>query len=294
MKYLLLFLFAWGYCMDDNSLVVTRAYVDYLKKHVNWGVEDYENNVFRGWTIGEIKQFLGLIDLNTTVEGASDVQLGKSLPSAVNWAGSKCDHAVKNQGSCGACWAFVAANMLSDRCCLELSSDKGWLSIQELISCDNASFGCYGGSLGAPVRYMKANKGLVPEECYPYIGKKEECPTKCEDGKDWKESHVCNCAKIVNCYLTQGIKSCLNSGPVPIGFSVCPSFISYKNGTYSCDCDSYIGNHATLAMGYSDKPECHYYLKNSWGTRWGTNGYYNMSCDTCNLAGGSICSEISD
>ena len=293
MKYLVLFFLALGYCLDDNDLVVTRAYVDYLKRHVSWDVENYENNVFRGWTIGEIKQFLGLIDLNTAVKGAPDVKLMKSIPSAVNWAGSQCDHDVKSQGSCGACWAFVAANMLSDRCCME-QSDKGWLSIQELISCDNASFGCYGGSLSAPVRYMQAHKGLVPEKCYSYIARKEDCPTKCENGDDWTKAHVCNCNKIENCRNTLGIKNCLVTGPVPIGFSVCQSFMSYRKGIYKCDCESYIGNHATLVVGYSDKPECHYHVKNSWGTGWGMNGYYDMACESCRIAGGPICVDITD
>lgn len=291
MKYLLLFFCALGYCLDDSDLVVTRDYVDYLRKRVNWTVEDYENNVFRGWTIGEAKTLLGYLGIDSTFEDVPEITYKYSLPAGINWAGSNCDHDVKNQGSCGACWAFAVANMLSDRCCLE-AKEQGWLSVQELISCDNESFGCYGGSLGAPVRYVQRTGGLVHDDCYPYAKKKEDCPNKCRDGKDWKGSHVCNCTEVAKCSKTAGIKKCLTSGPTPIGFSVCQSFMSYSNGTYSCDCDEYIGKHATLAMGYSDKPECHYHVKNSWGTSWGMDGYFNMACETCEISGGQVCTKI--
>jgi C1A family cysteine protease len=291
MKILLLFLFTLSYCFEDSDLVVTQEYVDYLKRHVDWEVQDYENNVFRGWTIGEVKTILGLKDMNTYVEGLPDVEEAKALPSSINWAGSNCAHEVKNQGTCGACWAFAFANMLSDRCCL-YSSDHGWLSVQELVSCSKEDYGCYGGGLSGSINYIKRAGGLVPDSCYPYMGANAECPNKCINGGDWRSSHVCKCVKAENCYRTHGIKSCLLSGPVPLGFQVCQSFISYKSGIYTCDCRKYIGGHATLALGYSDDPQCNYYVKNSWGTEWGSNGFYNMACETCELTGGQICSDV--
>eukprot|EP00826_Nyctotherus_ovalis_P060965 TRINITY_DN8625_c0_g1_i14.p1 TRINITY_DN8625_c0_g1~~TRINITY_DN8625_c0_g1_i14.p1 ORF type:complete len:296 (-),score=80.32 TRINITY_DN8625_c0_g1_i14:140-1027(-) len=278
-------------CLNDSDMIVTVEYVDYLKKHVSWEVEEYENNIFRGWTVGEMKNFLGLSDTNTYLEGLPDIEEPNHLPSAVNWAGTNCDHSVKNQGTCGACWAFAAANMLSDRCCL-YSSDQGWLSVQELLSCDTGSFGCYGGSLTSPIPYMQKNGGLVGDDCLPYTGRKDPCRQMCMNRKDWRRSHACKCLQAKNCYNPRGIKSCLLEGPVPIGFMVCQSFISYKSGIYSCDCKNYVGGHATLAMGYSDKPECNYFVKNSWGEDWGVHGYYNMACETCKLSGGPVCTKV--
>ena len=273
-----------------HDMVVTKEYVDYLKKHVDWEVEDYENNIFRGWTVDEAKSYLGLIDSNTEFDGAPQVE-EVAVPHTMNWAGAACDHSPKNQGSCGSCWAFASAAMLSDRCCIQ-AVDKGWLAPQELVSCDKGSSACYGGSLSSPITYFQRVGGLVPEACDPYLGQNTACPTKCTTGSAWASSHVCRCNKVVNCYGTMGIKSCLIKGPASIAFSVCQSFMSYKSGIYKCDCTSYIGGHATLAMGYSDNPECNFYVKNSWGKYWGIGGYFNIACTTCNLTGAAVCDQI--
>lgn len=280
------------YCLDDNDLVVTRDYVDYLKRHVDWEVMDYEDNIFHGWTVGEFRSLLGLIDMNTEVEGAPQIEIIENLPTSLSWKEGRCDHAVKNQGACGACYAFAVANMLGSRCCL-MSKDSGWLSAQEIIDCDKKGYGCNGGSLTAPVAYIQANKGLVTDRCYPYKQRQQSCSGKCADGSSFSKSRVCACTGVTNCRGNTGIKSCLTTGPVPIGFSVCKSFNSYKSGTYKCDCgSSYIGAHAVIVVGYSDVGGCKFNAKNSWGTAWGNRGYFDIACDTCNLSGGSVCKSV--
>lgn len=273
-----------------SEVLITKEYGDYLKKHVTWEVEEYDNNVFRGWTVEEAKSFLGLTSLDVD-ESLPMVEQATALPATMNWAGAECDHGPKNQGACGSCWAFAATGMLSDRCCIQ-SADKGWLAPQELVSCDKGSLGCYGGSLSSPITYYRAKGGQVPEACYPYTARNSACPTTCASGSAWASAHVCKCNAAVNCYGTMGIKSCLLKGPASIAFTVCRSFMYYKSGIYKCDCSSYIGAHATLAMGYSDAPECNYFVKNSWGKTWGNLGYFNMACNTCNLTGGPTCDKI--
>jgi len=273
-----------------SDLVVTKEYVEYLKKTVDWEVMDYEDNIFKGWTIQDVQQMLGLNDQTDGLDNVPEVEY-EPLPSSINWAGAACDHGVRNQGACGSCWAFAISGMLADRCCIQ-SSDRGLLSPQEMISCDTGSFGCYGGNLDRPVQYIQRVGGLVRDSCYPYKAKKETCPKTCVTGGAFSSSHVCKCNKVVSCSGTMGIKSCLKRGPVPIGFSVCQSFMSYKSGIYKCDCTNYIGGHAVEVMGSSDTPSCNYYIKNSWGTYWGIKGYFNMDCSTCNLSGGNVCDSI--
>lgn len=287
MRFLLALILLAAVCCDE--MLITKEYVDYLKKHVSWEVQEYEDNIFRGWTVEEAKSLFGLNSMEMD-ESIPQVEIAP-VPAALNWAGAACDHGPKNQGACGGCWAFAASGMLSDRCCMQVA-DKGWLSPQELVSCDKGSVGCYGGSLNSPINYFQANGGLVPDACFPYVGQNVACPSKCANGAGWASSHVCKCAKAVNCYGTMGIKSCLLKGPTTIAFSVCQSFMNYKSGIYKCDCTSYIGAHATLAMGYSDSPQCNFYVKNSWGKYWGISGYFNIACNTCNLGGGPACAQV--
>ena len=273
-----------------SELLVTKEYVEQLKRTVSWEVEEYENNIFRDWTEDEVKSLLGLKSLETE-ESFPEVDTSAPTPAQISWKNANCDHGPKDQGHCGSCWAFAATGMLSDRCCLG-GKDHGWLSPQELVSCDKGDSGCNGGYLDKPLNYISSVGGLVPDACFPYKAQNLPCPTKCADGKDWKSSHVCKCQGAQHCAGTAGIKSCLSGGPVTIGFMVCKSFMNYKSGIYKCDCTSFLGGHAVLVMGHSDSPECHFTVKNSWGTSWGNGGYFQIACTTCQLQGGSVCSKV--
>lgn len=271
-----------------SDLIVTKDYVAYLKQNVAWEVEDYETSIFKGWTLEEAKSFLGLMPEEETTYPEYKPH---SVPQELSWADDKCVHEVRNQGNCGSCWAFAAAGMLTDRCCL-FKSDEGWLSPQELVSCSRQDMGCNGGYMASPINYMVSNKGLVREACFPYEARNGVCPSKCADGGNWKSAHVCNCVNPKSCSSTASLKSCIQTGPVSASFMVCQSFFSYKSGIYKCDCSSYIGGHAVLAVGYGDTPECYILNKNSWSHVWGDKGYFKIACRTCGYSGGYMCTNV--
>ncbi len=289
MRFLICLLLVAAVICDE--MLVTKEYTDYLKRHVNWEVEEYESNIFRGWTMEEAQTLFGLESLDVS-EDYPEVEHGV-LPESVDWTRSACDHGPQNQAKCGSCWAFAATGMLSSRCCMD-ASDHGWLSPQELVSCDKGSMGCKGGYLNTPITYFIRHGGLVPDACFPYKAVNTACPTKCVDGSDWTSAHVCKCSSSKACSGTAGISNCLKSGPTVIAFRVCRSFMTYKSGIYKCDCTSYIGGHAVLAMGYGSTPSCHFHVRNSWGTNWGQAGYFDIACGTCLIQGGPICSKVSN
>ena len=268
-----------------EEMLVTKEYTDYLKKHVDWEVMDYEENPFRGWTMEEASMLMGA-KMPEDLSYVPEVAEKSNLPASLDWSGANCDHGVRNQGQCGSCWAFATTGMISDRCCLQ-GHDNGWLAPQELVSCDKVDQGCNGGWCTSAVDYVMKAKGLVPEACFPYKAANSPCPSKCADGKVWASSHVCNCVSGYKmCSSVGSIKTCLQSGPVTVAFGVCKSFFNYKNGIYKCDCNgSYAGLHAVLAMGYSDTPVAHYHVRNSWGTTWGAAGYFDIAVDQCGISG---------
>lgn len=265
-----------------SELAVTKEYTEYLKKTASWEVMNYEENIFRGWTTDEVQGLLGLKPELMETNLPEHIPTGP-IPSSLNWK-STCDHGPQNQANCGSCWAFGTVGMLSSRCCLH-TEDKGWLSPQELVSCDRRNNGCNGGSPHLALLYFMENKGAVPDPCFPYKAAKTPCPNKCVDGSPFKEQHVCECHGITECKTIMSMKSCLQTGPITVGFAVCQSFLTYKSGIYKCDCDKYLGYHAVLLMGYSDHPECHWIIRNSWGASWGEQGYFKMACNTCKVDG---------
>mmetsp|Transcript_58758 Transcript_58758/g.91331 ORF Transcript_58758/g.91331 Transcript_58758/m.91331 type:complete len:754 (+) Transcript_58758:109-2370(+) len=78
----------------------------------------------------------------------------------------------RQQGSCGASWAFAATAVASFRECLEnlrtgeIDVGLSFMSAQELTSC-NPEMGCSGGSASGAFYYMKY-KGISREVCTDY------------------------------------------------------------------------------------------------------------------------------
>ena len=99
-----------------------------------------------------------------------------SFDSRVEW-GARCPRvrAVRNQGGCGSCWAFSAAETLSDRFCVaKLQQDPSsseytnlTLSPEFLMDCDTNDQGCGGGLLDDAWLFMQKT-GLATEKCDPY------------------------------------------------------------------------------------------------------------------------------
>lgn len=281
MCFFVLLLTIVGVC--SREMAITREYTDYLKKHVSWKVADYEDNIFRGWSMEEFENLFVTespkVDLSLPyVEAAS------ALPSTLSWS-SGCTHPVKNGNNCGATWVFAVAGMLSDRCCINSQTDKGWLSIQELISCDAYSQGCQGGSAVGSLFYVLANNGLVDETCLPYTfnGTVSSCPTACKNGRGFTSSHICKCNGPMYCRGVEGMMTCLQSGPIAATFMVEPSFTAYESGTYECTGTSTTLVGSVVIEGYNNSTDCYWIARNSFGTNWGMDGYINIACTTCGI-----------
>ena len=269
-----------------KEMAITKEYTEYLKSHVNWEVVEYEDNIYKGWTREEIKQSLNHIQMKD-LEGIEVMIPKQNLPTTINWAHSQCDYGVKNFGKCKADWAFAVADMISTRCCIQ-GNDNGWLSSQELISCDEKNTRCNFGWLFYALDYVINNKGLVPENCFKYKNRNVPCPHICDNGDEWADAHVCNCEKYKICNTTDGVKTCLLNGPIVSHINYCEDFNYYKSGIYKCNCENnYIGSFDALIVGYNYAPSCHFIVKYSNGTNWGVEGYANIACDSCGIGKGA-------
>jgi len=79
----------------------------------------------------------------------------EALPTSVDWRTNGDVTAVKNQGQCGSCWAFSAAESMESAYAV---AGKGLpiLSEQQLVDCSGSygNLGCNGGSMDNSFRYI--------------------------------------------------------------------------------------------------------------------------------------------
>ena len=86
---------------------------------------------------------------------------------SINWAEQGKVHPVKNQGSCGSCWAFAAATVQESMQAIKTDKPVVRLSEQEGVDCDANSYGCEGGWMSNYWK-MSAEIGSQANETYEY------------------------------------------------------------------------------------------------------------------------------
>jgi hypothetical protein len=194
----------------------------------------------------------------------------RSVPQSFDWRNNGGVSPIKNQGSCGSCWAFGTVGILESAIMIGGGPTED-LSEQYLVSCNDDGWGCNGGFFAHDYH---VNDGAVYESCRPYTGTDAACQCQC--------SHP---YKLSNWYYVSGsnsvpssadIKAAIyNYGPVACAVYVDSYFQYYSggifNGTASGQC-----NHAVILVGWDDAGG-YWIMKNSWGTGWGESGYMRIA-----------------
>jgi len=206
--------------------------------------------------------------------------------NTVDWVAKGAVTPIKNQGQCGSCWAFSTtgstegAHFLATKALVSLSE-------QNLVDCSTAqgNMGCNGGLMDQAFQYIISNNGIDTEASYPYTA---TGPNNCQ----FSSSNVGAKLKSFN-DVTSGdenaLQTAVNQQPVSVAIDDSQqSFQLYQSGVYNePDCSSTQLDHGVLAVGYgSDNSNTAYwYVKNSWGTGWGMQGYIWMSRNANNQCG---------
>merc|ERR1712007_111485 len=71
--------------------------------------------------------------------------LPDSFDSAENWPQCTVIANVRDQSSCGSCWAFGSVSSFESRACITTGKDIKY-SPEDTAFCSNAGFGCSGGN----------------------------------------------------------------------------------------------------------------------------------------------------
>ncbi len=204
-----------------------------------------------------------------------------NLPIFWDWRNNDGVTPVKNQGSCGSCWAFAATAEMESKIKIYYQRTVD-LSEQQIISCNPYGAGCDGGWAAASY-YVHMHHGGILEHCMPYEGS-DFVP--CTQDDYLKFTNISNWVHISN-NVTQIKNAVYNNGPVSTAVDANDAWDGYTSGVITAPGSG--TNHLVLIVGWDDRlgDGGAWIVKNSWGAGWGMNGYCYVAYGACNIGAGT-------
>ncbi|MFO7663418.1 MAG: C1 family peptidase [Chloroflexota bacterium] len=208
------------------------------------------------------------------------VPLSAAPPSSWDWRELGGVTPVKNQGSCGSCWAFgtVGAVESAIKIMDGLTVD---LSEQWLVSCNTQGYDCGGGwyvfdyFLAEGRLDLCGETGGVLEPYFPYVAYNASC--NCPYPRSYWIDNWGYIGPSNQVAPTTDIKTAIMQwGPVAVSVYVNDAWYAYGGGIFNA-CQNFSVNHSVVIVGWDDNYENSgigvWIVKNSWGTGWGDHGY---------------------
>lgn len=233
--------------------------------------------------------------------------LQKGLPRAalsVDWtntSGFRAVSPVKDQGSCGSCWAFSATEQVETVYAMKNGVDAPEFSTQQVVACDDDSLGCNGGDTVSGWNYLSNFGGIEFARDYPDTSSRSGRTGKCEadlskvvPGTQVDQQVFClpecfhgKCNKKKADF--EKAKSCITQAPQSICVNA-ESWQTYIRGVLTNrECGSHGAralDHCVQVVGYNSQAENPYYIvRNSWAESWGYSGMIHLALNdnTCGI-----------
>ncbi|KVI02702.1 Cysteine peptidase, asparagine active site-containing protein [Cynara cardunculus var. scolymus] len=250
--------------IDEHNFSGNRSYTVGLNRFA-----DVTNDEYRSMYLGT-KSYADRRIAKLQRAGISQryaVQSNERLPENVDWRKSGAVAPVKDQGSCGSCWAFstvAAVEGINKIVTGKLIS----LSEQELVDCDHKeNSGCNGGGMDDAFAFIISNGGLDTESDYPYKG---------VDGNKAKVVSI-DGYEDVPPMNEKALMKAVAHQPVSVGIEASGlGFQLYSSGVFTGSCGTDL-DHGVVVVGYgSENGKDYWIVRNSWGSRWGEDGYLRM------------------
>lgn len=213
-----------------------------------------------------------------------------AVPSAWDWrnvGGADYITAIEDQGGCGSCVAFGTIATFEAQVQIAIGEPGAGVDLSEaqLWFCYGPGHGagaCPGGGWWPDDSFPGLIPGIVPAGCFSYTDQNQPC-NLCGN---WN-SQLTQISNWETLNSQASMKAFIaGTGPMTACFTVYEDFYYYyTSGVYEYNpqtSGNVIGGHCISIVGYNDSGQ-YWIAKNSWGSGWGENGYFQIGYGNCGI-----------
>lgn len=277
----------------ESRFVNFKKNLGEISNIIKQGVDyDVAINKFADWSREE---YLALLTYkpnpNRVIKESKPKKVRQIVADYINWVDKGKVAPVKDQGSCGSCWAFSAVVPLETAWAIKAGLDQNVTPIptfseQQIVDCSHeyGSMACDGGYMEGAMEHWRFNQPILESE-YPYTGVEGTCKSSSIKSTSPIQA-IADWNNVAKDSTGENIADAIQDGAVSVAIDASSfSFQFYKSGVLK-SCSNTGLNHGVAAVGYGILGGEEYFLiKNSWGNRWGDKGFVKLkvSGNNCGL-----------
>lgn len=270
--------------IDVHNADPSRTYDEGFNQFSDMTDEEFESTIF--FNVGGMLMNIDVESVSVdppagAVAAASEIRASSASGSEVRVGVTAVDWtpkitAIRNQGSCGSCWAFSAIGLVEGGLKIKYAASYD-LSEQEVVDCCRwgiasvcgSCIGCSGGIPEQALSFLNSY-GSSYESSYPYKALAGTCQYN-------SKTHYKVLSTSWLTYVTTNNVASLQTAIAgrPVGLYVdANSWSRYATGIFT-GCTLSKLNHAVIAVGFDASGN--WKIRNSWGTSWGEAGYIRIA-----------------